>query len=55
MKDAAQSLLVRPILRLVRRFICCGTHAAMVRPVPLAGQGFAEKHFERGAKYDSCS
>ncbi len=52
MKDVNLNLLCRPILRLVRRAICCGVKATTVRPDSVRFQGIAERHFERGTNYD---
>ena len=52
MKDVHLNLLGRPILRLVRRAICCGVKATTVRPEPARVQGVAVRHIERGTNYD---
>ncbi len=52
MKDVQLNSLGRPILRLVRRAICCGVTAKTVRPDSVRFQGIAERHFERGTNYD---
>jgi hypothetical protein len=52
MKDVNLNSLCCPILRLVRRAICCGVKATAVRPDSVRFQGIAERHLERGTNYD---